>query len=97
MSMSHLVLLIEQGITEEDENYPGIAPFWPIRYFLDTHDGVYKDNVVVLPFCGTIYCNIFMPPTINHFPNITKIPDIMNIHERIRFPTNIYFISCFHV
>ena len=50
-SMAHLVLLIERGITEEDKNDPSIAPFWPIRDFLYTEDGVilYKDRVVVPP------------------------------------------------
>ena len=50
-SMAHLVLLIERGITEEDKNDSSIAPFWPIRDFLYTQDGVilYIDRVVVPP------------------------------------------------
>ena len=50
-SMARLVLLIERGITDEDKNDPSIAPFWPIRDFLYTQEGVilYKDRVVVPP------------------------------------------------
>ena len=49
--MAHLLLLIERGITEANKNDPSIAPFWPIRDFLYTQDGVIlsKDRVVVPP------------------------------------------------
>ena len=64
ISMAHLVLLIERGITEADKNDPSVTSFWPVT--LCTHKAVSSfTRTVSLSrlLCSVMTCNIFILPT----------------------------------